>query len=152
MPNVTITTDDEFCIIETQTFEKTISDVKNLIFVNRTYESGSWTGDLTTTQVNAIRASSDAWDRDFVAQEDGAEDVPTGFKPALYEGLEATLTNKVNDTVMADDNVTDTLLDQLRDVYSQTGVAGLENAGWASTSDDTFELVANCSVTVTPNP
>lgn len=152
MPNVTITPDEEFCIIKTQSFNKTIDDVVNVITVNEVWETGSWTGDITTTQKNAIQAASDTWDGEFVPQESAANDVPTGFKPHLYESLVPTLTNKINDTVMRDDNVTDVLLDQLRSAYADTGVAGLENAGWASTTEDAYDYGVNCAVTITVNP
>lgn len=152
MPNVTITPNEENCIIKTQSFTKTIDDVANIITVNQVWETGSWTGDITTTEQNAIQAASDAWDPNHVAQEDAADEVPTGFKAHLYPSLEATLTNKLNDTVMRDDNVTDELLDQVRSAYADTGVAGLENAGWTSTTEDVYDVGVNCAVSIFVNP
>lgn len=150
MPNVTITPDEETCIIKTQSFSKTIDDVANIITVNMIYETGSWTGDITNTQKNAIQATSDAWDPDFVPVEGEHDAVPQGFNPEQY-GLSATLTNLVTNTVMADDNVSAEVLDQLRDVYSDTGVAGLENAGYASTTEDAYDVRVNSRVTITEN-
>jgi hypothetical protein len=150
MPNVTITPDEEECIIKTQSFTKTIDDIANIITVNMIYETGSWTGDITNTQKNAIQATSDAWDPDFIPEADKASEVPQGFNPEQY-GLSATLTNLMLDTVMADDNVTGEVLDQLRDVYADTGVAGLENAGFTSTTEDEYDVRVNCKVTITEN-
>ena len=150
MPNVTITPDEEICIVKTQSFTKTIDDVANIITVNMIYETGSWTGDITNTQKNEILATSNAWDINHIPEEGKADEVPQGFNPDKY-GLEATLTNLMTSTVMPDDNVTETLLDQLRDVYADTGIAGLENAGWTSTSEDKFDVRVNSKVTVTDN-
>lgn len=165
MATYTVTSDSDAQVSSTVPLTKTIDGVEWNLSVNIAYDTSSWAGILSTEEVDAINDANDAWDTsvadngegprepDDVASDLTQSDFPTGFVPASYPSLEATMGEVLRWNLasgLGGPNATSETLDAetmsaLRSAYESLGLAGLENAGWVAEDE---EIVVNGTVTL----
>ena len=156
MATYQITPDNDNRVFSIVGLSKEIEGTEEFLNVNVIYETGTWEGELTTEQVDAIGDTNDAWTFEAnVSEEPGTpddvqaddpSDTPTGFVPASYPGLTATLGDVVSTNIKGSLGLDSETMDGLEAVYDSLGLAGLENAGWTASDPD---IVVQSEVTLT---
>ena len=133
-------------IVSIIALSKTIAGEEKYLNINSVYDTASWTGELSTAEVDAINDDNDAWSVGVVGHADGPRDAddfyathdeadqPTGFVPADYSSLVAELGSATLVGIKGD--VDDEAISAIEDTYESLGLAGLETAGWTATEEE----------------